>query len=135
MANRKVLLVDDEADILKVIGSRIKSWGYELVEAINGKEAVKLVRENKADLVILDYMLPDMDGVVVLKEIRKISKKIPVIMFTAYPNPTSMHDADKLGISAYVAKISVYSDTQSLLKTAVDLAFKSLDKKEDKNEG
>jgi len=56
-------------------------------------------------------------------------------MFTAYPNPTSMHDADKLGISAYVAKISVYSDTQSLLKTAVDLAFKSLDKKEDKNEG
>jgi len=128
----RILLVDDEADILKVIGSRIKNWGYILVEAANGKDAVNLVKEKKADLVILDYMLPDMDGVCVLRGMRKVNKDIPVIMFTAYPNPVSMHDADKLGVSAYVAKISAYADTQALLKTAVDLAVKRLEKGESK---
>ena len=124
----KILLVDDEADILKVIGSRIKSWGYELVEAMNGKDAIGSVEAKQADVVVLDYMLPDMDGVAVLKKIRKNNKKIPVIMFTAYPNPDSMQDADRLGISAYVPKISIYSDTKESLKAAIDMAIKSLER-------
>lgn len=128
MSENKILLVDDESDIIRIIGSRIKSWGYEVLEAAKGADAVNMVKDGKAQLVVLDYMLPDMDGVTVLKEIRKINKNIPVIMFTAYPNPSSMHDADKLGISAYVAKISVYSDTQEMLKTAINMAMKSLKK-------
>jgi len=127
MVGKKILLVDDEAGILEVVGVRIRSWGYELLEAKNGKEAIGIVKAKKADLVVLDYMLPDMDGIAVLKEIRKINKKIPVIMFTAYPNPTAMYEAENLGISAYVAKLSISSDdTQALLKTAVDMAIKKL---------
>ena len=87
-----------------------------MIEAQNGVEALNAVKAMQADLVVLDYMLLDMDGVLVLKEIRKIDKKIPVIMFTAYPNPVSMHDADKLGISAYLVKVSAYSDTRHCLR-------------------
>ena len=127
MSGKRILLVDDEAGILEIVGMRIKSWGYEVFEAKNGKGAIGIVKAKKADLVILDYMLPDMDGIAVLKEIRKINKKIPVIMFTAYPNPTAMHEAENLGISAYVAKLGISSDdTQALLKTAVDMAIKKL---------
>ena len=127
MSGKRILLVDDEAGILEIVGMRIKSWGYEVFEAKNGKGAIGIVKAKKADLVILDYMLPDMDGIAVLKEIRKINKKIPVIMFTAYPNPTAMYEAESLGISAYVAKLSISSDdTQALLKTAVDMAIKKL---------
>ena len=128
MDKKKVLLVDDEVDIIKVIGARIRSWDYELIEAKNGKEALELIQAKQPDLVVLDYMLPDMDGVAVLKSIRKINKEIPVIMFTAHPNSMSMHETEKLGISAYVAKLSVYLDTQSLLRVAIDMAFKKLSK-------
>ncbi len=128
MDKKKILLVDDEADIIKVIGARIRSWDYELLEANDGKGTLELIRAKQPNLVILDYMLPDMDGVTVLKEIRKINKEIPVIMFTAHPSSNSMHDTEKLGISAYVAKLSAYSDTQSLLRVAVDMAFKKLSK-------
>ena len=67
MDGKKILLVDDEAGILEVVGVRIRSWGYELLEAKNGKEAIGIVKAKKADLVVLDYMLPDMDGISVLK--------------------------------------------------------------------
>jgi CheY-like chemotaxis protein len=127
MSGKRVLLVDDQAGILEVVGTRIKSWGYVLLEAKNGKDAIGIVKARKTDLVVLDYMLPDMDGIAVLKEIRKINKKIPVIMFTSYPNPTAMYEAENLGISAYVAKLSISSDdTQELLKTAVDMAIRKL---------
>jgi len=126
MPEGRILLVDDEAGILEVIGTRIRSWGYELLEARNGKEAIEAVRAKKADLVVLDYMLPDMDGVAVLKEIRNINKKIPVIMLTAYPSPTVLHETEKLGISAYLVKLSAASDMQALLKTAVDMLIRKL---------
>ena len=127
MHGKRILLVDDEEGILEIVGTRIKSWGYELLEAKNGKEAIGIVKAKKADLVILDYMLPDMDGINVLKEIRKINKKIPVIMFTAYPNPTAMYEAENLGISAYVAKLSLSADDmQVLLKAAVEEAIEKL---------
>ncbi|MDD3088191.1 MAG: response regulator [Candidatus Omnitrophica bacterium] len=124
MPNYTILLVDDEEDMLRVIGGRIKSWDYSLIEAKNGREALESIKANPADVVVLDYMLPDMDGIEVLKGIRKINKKVPVIMFTAYPNPTSMREAEKLNISAYVAKLSDYTDTHLLLKAAIDMAIK-----------
>ncbi len=131
MLKKKILLVDDEVDILKIIGLRINSWGYESLKAKNGKEAIKIVQEKKPDLVVLDFMLPDMDGITVIKELRRISKNIPIIMFTAYPNSTTMHETEKLGISAYVAKFSVASDAQSLLKEAIELSFKKISERKE----
>ena len=129
MSEKRVLLVDDEADILKVMGVRIKSWGYDLSTARNAREAIEAVKAGGNDIIILDYMLPDMDGVEVLRNIRKINKKVPVIMFTAYPNTQAMNDSENLGISAFVAKLSSFSDTQELLKTAIDMALKKIEKK------
>lgn len=132
MPEKRILLVDDEVDMLRVIGARISSWGYGLLEAKNGKEAIEIVKAKQADLVVLDYMLPDMDGVNVLKKIRKFNKNIPVIMFTAHPNPKAMQESEKLGISAYVAKLSAFSDAQSLLKTAVDMSMRKLEEESKK---
>ena len=85
MNKKNILLVDDDVDLLKIIGSRIKIWGYGLIEAQNGKEALQAIKDSRPDIVVLDYMLPDMNGIAVLEEIRKINREIPVIMFTAYP--------------------------------------------------
>ncbi len=128
MDRLKILLVDDEADFLETMGSIIKGWGYDLITAVSGKKAIDAVMAQKADIVILDYMMPEMDGVITLKEIRKINKEIPVIMFTAHPDIKIMKGAEKLGVSAFIPKLSAYSDVQSGLKAALDMAGKKLRK-------
>ncbi len=133
MAALKVLLVDDEEDLLKVLGSRIKTWGYELLQAENAKKAIRVVKDNRPDIVILDYMLPDMDGVTALREIRVFDKKIPVIMFTAYPSAKAMEGAEKLGVSAFIPKLSAYTDIQSSLKAALEMIDKNIKKEQGKN--
>lgn len=124
----RVLLVDDEPDIIFVIGKKIKVEDYELLDAQSGKAAIDVVKNKKADIVVLDYMMPEMDGVETLKRIRKIDKNIPVIMFTAHPDMSSIEGTEKLNVSSYVPKISMYSSAEDTLKSALSLAVKRLPK-------
>ena len=126
MAKMKILLVDDEEDILNIMGKRIESWGYELITAISGREALDAVKNKNPDVIILDYLMPEMDGVETLREIRKIDKELPVIIFTAYPDQRSIKGTTELGISAYVPKLSVYSDASSSLKATIGMIEKRL---------
>jgi len=126
----KVLLVDDELDFLKVMQVRIESWGYDLVKAANGKEAIEAVGRHSPDVIVLDYMMPDMDGVKVLEEIRKIDKNVPVVMLTAYPDRRSIEGAENLGIHAYIPKLSMYSDVQFSLKEVLKMIEEKKGKKE-----
>ena len=103
MADKLILVVDDERDFLKIISSRIESWGYKVISVSSGSDAITLIKDKKPDIVILDYMMPEMDGIATLKKIRHIDKKLPVIMFTAYPNETTMISSRNcLSVSANV---------------------------------
>jgi len=133
MDKRKILLVDDEADFRELMGVRIKGWGYDLIEASNGKEAIDAAMSKNPDIVILDYMMPEMDGVATLKEIRKIDKDLPVIMFTAYPDMKVQQDVKDLRVSAFIPKLSVFAEAQASLKNALRLVAKKLDEKGQKN--
>ncbi len=128
MSKFKVLLVDDEQDFLAVMGRRIESWGYEVTPACGGKEALEIIKRKGADLVVLDYMMPVMDGIKTLQEIRKIDAKIPVVMFTAHLEEKVMDGTENLQVSAFIPKLSVYSDSQSALKTTLDIHRKLKEK-------
>ena len=78
----KVLVVDDDKNISEIIGIYLMNAGYEIKKVYNGKQALSVYEEIKPDLVLLDIMLPGMDGVEVLKGIRK-NNSTPVIMLTA----------------------------------------------------
>lgn len=119
MSKFKILLVDDEADCRETMALIIKEWGYEVIEASCGREAIDIVMNNNPDIIILDYMMPDMDGVATLTEIRKINKKIAVIMFTAYPDMKSIKAAKDLNVSVYTPKLSSYEDLRANLETAI----------------
>lgn len=126
MNEMKILLVDDELDFLKIMGARIKSWGYKLIKSSNGKEAIEIVKAEKPDIVLLDYMLPEMDGIAILKEIRKMDNDLPVIMFTAHPDIKAIKGSEELGVSAFIPKLSTYSDTQLILKAAIYIVRKKI---------
>lgn len=126
MGRVKILLVDDELDFLEAMGTRLESWGYNPLKASNGKDALLTLEKETPDIIILDYMMPDMSGVSVLKEIRKKGLSVPVIMFTAYPDMKVMDDSERLGISAFVHKLSTHVDTLTALKSAINIAKKNL---------
>ena len=78
----RLLIVDDEPDIIALIRRYAERAGYETASASNGVEAVALCRENDYDLIVMDVMMPEMDGFMACKEIRK-EKDIPVLMLSA----------------------------------------------------
>ena len=99
----KILVVDDEALLVKGIRFNLQSEGYEVITGSDGLEAVTLVREEKPDLVILDVMMPNMDGMTACGKIREFSD-IPIILLTAKTD-----DMDKLmgfdhGADDYITK-------------------------------
>ncbi|MEI6631423.1 MAG: response regulator [bacterium] len=82
---KKILVVDDEPDVLKVTGYRLKKAGYEVITASDGQMALEVARENKPDLILLDIRMPILDGPEVCLRIKddESLKDIPVIFITA----------------------------------------------------
>ncbi len=122
----KILLIDDEKDFLKIIGSRLEKWGYELLIAEDATSGLKQFQENNPDIIILDYLMPHEDGLELLKKIRRINADVPVVMFTAFANTELMKETQKFNISAFIPKMSVYSDAQVSLKSSLELIANNL---------
>lgn len=101
--NEKILVVDDEISIRQILETRLSIRGYEVILAANGEEALFLFKKEQPNLVILDVMLPKMDGYEVCSEIRKDSQ-IPIIMLTALGDIVDRVMGLELGADDYVMK-------------------------------
>ena len=99
----KILIVDDEEMIREVLREYVEFEGNEAFEAADGMEAVKLCRENDYDVILMDIMMPHLDGFSAVKEIRKI-KDMPVIMLSARGEEYDKLFAFELGVDDYVTK-------------------------------
>ena len=100
----KILVVDDERDICRMISNILKEEGYKVDKAYNGGQAIKKIKARGYNLMILDYKLPDMDGINVLKEVRRIKPSLKVIMISAYGSPSIKSMAKKLGAYRFLDK-------------------------------
>lgn len=98
-----ILVVDDEVNIRKVVREYAEFEGYKVTEAENGMEAVNLCHENDYDLIIMDVMMPRLDGYSACKEIHK-TKKIPVIMLSARSEEYDKLFGFEIGVDDYVVK-------------------------------
>jgi len=99
----KILVVDDEDRIRAIIKKYAEFEGYQIVEAANGMEAVEICKKEDFDIIILDIMMPELDGFSTCREISKI-KKIPVIMLSARGEEYDRIHGFELGIDDYVVK-------------------------------
>ena len=100
---KTILVVDDEYLIRNVIKEYCQSEGYKVDEASNGEEAIDKVYENEYDLIIMDIMMPDMDGYEASKELKEI-KDIPIIMLSARTEEEDKLNGFNIGIDDYVTK-------------------------------
>ena len=101
----KVLLADDDPIILETATDTLKSIGVETDTASSGAEALKLISENDYKVVILDWMMPDMDGIETARLIReKIGDKLPILLISAYDWSNLENMAGKVGVSGFISK-------------------------------
>jgi DNA-binding response OmpR family regulator len=98
---KRVLVVDDEEAILRIVRTSLKVLGYDVIISNNGGEALRLVHSEKPDIMILDVLMPEMDGLETLQKLRS-SSDLPVICFSA--KNSSREEALKLGANDFMAK-------------------------------
>jgi len=103
MAARKILVVDDEVRLVDVLKAYLERDGYRVVTAYDGKQALLQARREKPDLILLDLMLPEVDGLEVCRTLRKESD-VPIIMLTARSEETDKLIGLELGADDYVTK-------------------------------
>ncbi len=102
-AVQKILVADDEASIRRILETRLKMVGYDVVVAEDGEEAVEVFNKTNPDLVVLDVMMPKMDGYGVTREIRRTSD-VPIIILTALGDVSERITGLELGADDYVIK-------------------------------
>lgn len=101
---KKLLIVDDEQSILTLLEFNLQKAGYEVIKAMDGIEAVKLATDGKPDLMILDIMLPGMDGIDVCKKLRMEKVNLPILMLTAKDDEFDKILGLELGADDYMTK-------------------------------
>jgi DNA-binding response OmpR family regulator len=101
--NRTVMVVEDEMRMRHIITSYLKKEGYNVIEAVNGKEAIESFRPGKIDLILLDIMMPELDGLAVCSAIRRHSK-VYIILLTAKSQEEDKLLGYELGADDYITK-------------------------------
>ncbi|GAB4288097.1 MAG: sigma-54 dependent transcriptional regulator [Coriobacteriia bacterium] len=118
--NRRVLIADDEKNMRWVLRQAFESEGYEIVEAVDGKEALSAVADQIPDVMIVDHKMPAPDGMEVIRRLRAKGEQFPIIMLTAHGNIQGAVEAMKVGATEYLQKPFDLEE----LKLAVEKALK-----------
>lgn len=106
MEKNRILIVEDEESLLKLESILLSSKGYNVTGVMDGRSALEEVRINKPDLVLLDIMLPEIDGFEVCRQIKENpeTRHIPVVMLTAKKNSQDLARGQQVGCDSYITK-------------------------------
>ena len=116
----QILIVDDDKSIIESF-KQLFSGKYSVIDAYNGEEAIKSIREQAVDLIFLDYRIPGDDGLTVLKKIKEIDADIPVIIITAFGTFKTIIQSISLGAYDYIEKPLDIDKINILTKRALEL--------------
>jgi DNA-binding response OmpR family regulator len=118
-SNKKtILVVDDEPDFVEAIAIDLADMGYEVITAYTGMEGLRQIEKSKPDLLILDFMMREMNGSSVLKELRNEGNKIPVILITALINREMEVEARQCE-ARYITKPYEFEELQTVIQDLI----------------
>ncbi|MDH5762246.1 MAG: response regulator [Nitrospinota bacterium] len=120
MRQEKILIVDDEEIVLETIGDDLIEAGFDVKKAKNGIEGVSQFKQETFDLVISDLRMDEMDGLGVLKEVKRLSPKTPVIIITGYPSSKVAKEALLLGASDIIMKPTGFGEIFKAIHQHID---------------
>ena len=102
--NKKILLVDDSSDILYIYTKGLENAGFFVLTAENGQEGLNIALKEKLDLILLDILMPKMDGIEMARKLKENNIKVPIIFLTNIADADLINKALELGISDYIIK-------------------------------
>ena len=114
----RILLVDDEKDFVEMLGLRLEEVGEKITPAHSGQECLKVLEQKEIDVVILDILMPGMDGIATLKEIKRRFPLVEVIMLTGHGTTESAVQGLKLGAFDYLLKPAHFGELTAKLESA-----------------
>ena len=119
---KKILIVDDEPGIVRLLSLRLKAKNYEVFEAYNGLECVQIAQEEVPDLILLDIKMPGMGGIAAFEKIRNltITKEIPVIFMTAFPKLEIKNQVLYLGAKGFISKPFISKDLELFIEMIIN---------------
>ncbi|MFR4996422.1 MAG: response regulator [Clostridium paraputrificum] len=117
---KKILIVDDESNIRLGLNKCLAKEGYYIEEASNGEEALQLIYNKKYDLILMDVQMPELNGLDVLKRIRKFGNSTRVIMMTAFGTVEMAVDSMKIGAVDFLSKPFTLSKVRDVVKEVLD---------------
>jgi pilus assembly protein CpaE len=125
----KILIVDDDIDTLRLVGLMLESEGFEIIAAKNGQRAISLAHSEIPDLIILDIMMPELDGYAVTKQLRQenATRAIPILMFTAKTGLDDRILGLELGADAFITKPISTRDLLTNVNILLSPATRELD--------
>lgn len=102
----KIIIVDDEQALVKMYSSALEMAGFEVISASDGKMAIETINKEKPDAILLDIIMPQINGLDVLKQLKEKeeTKKIPVFLLTNLPEESALSKANSLGAEDYFVK-------------------------------
>lgn len=115
----KILVTDDEEDYRQLLAFWLRSKGYTVITASGGDEAIRLVKDEKPDIVFMDLRMPVMDGVEAIGKIREFNQDIPIIINSAYLEDLKVEEATEYGISGVFYKGKDFQQGLSLIESAL----------------
>ncbi|MFP4083469.1 MAG: response regulator [Desulfonatronovibrio sp.] len=118
MSEEKVLLVDDEQEFLKALSQRMQAKGLEITPATSGEEAIEAVKDEFFDAVVLDMMMPNLDGIETLKKIKEVNPDVQVILLTGHATVDKGIEAMKLGAMDFLEKPAEINSLLEKIKMA-----------------
>lgn len=118
------MFIDDQPDYLEAVFYWMKQRGYDPVTITDGLKGIDLVRQGKVDIVFVDYKMPAMGGVEVIRRIREFNKTIPIVIVTAYLNDVMLHEVAELNISGMFPKRGEFEELEDVLKVILQLLKK-----------
>jgi len=123
MAKKKILIVEDETPLLMAIKSKLELEGYEVIYAEEGDEGLRKIKEEGPDLVLLDIILPKMDGFQILEHLNEEKITVPIIIISNSGQPVEIDRAIKLGVRDYLVKADFTpSDVLEKVKKVLEVA-------------
>lgn len=120
--SKRILVVDDEPDVVLIVKTGLEAEGYSTLAASNGADGYALAREEQPDLIILDVMMPEMDGFETLEKLKndEATSQIPVIMLTGLSERAKIQRALVSGIAYYVVKPFEFEDLLQKVHIALE---------------
>ena len=117
----KILVIDDELDVCNTLVKILSNEGYQMNASQNAKQGLELLESESPELILLDIMMPEIDGIEALRRIREVDKDIPVIMITGYGDLSTARESMKLGAFDYITKPFDLNFLKAIIRDALEI--------------